>query len=329
MKVSAVIPTFNRRAYVIRAIESVMLQTVPVDEVIVIDDGSNDGTADAIQSCYGDLVRVVRQPNGGVSAARRRGVAEARGQWIAFLDSDDQWPLDRNRELIQATEHLPADVAWLFGDLRFVTDNRQTYSLFAKYGFKVTECPQVFSDPAKIQYPTLLSYLQASFIRREILLELNCFSEDLRISEDVLAAFQVGCRYKFAAIPAVVVNYYHTSDLLPGSLAASLAFGPDVYRAQMMAFAAMITSGERRPWNSHYASAVRGLCMALGDKGPPPRMLAFEQFRYGGFSLKGFAFLCLALTGRRGVQLWNSFATARRRGGMPAEKAILTQNPGR
>jgi glycosyltransferase involved in cell wall biosynthesis len=313
MKVSAVIPAFNRRTYIPRAIDSVIRQTVPVDEILVIDDGSTDGTAEDIESRYGEAVRVVRQPNSGVSMARWRGVREARGEWVAFLDSDDEWTPDRNRELLQVADHVPADLAWIFGDSRFVTDDGESYSLFEEYGLTVTQCPQVFHDSLSIQYPTLFSYLQASFIRREALLELNCFTEGLHSSEDVLAAFQIGCRYKFAAIPSVVVKYYRTSDLASSSLHVNESFHPDTYRSRMMAFAAVIKSGKRRPWNSLYSSAVRGLCLLLDYKQPSPRTLAFEQFRYGGFSFKGIVFMCFALNGRRGVQLWNAIAASRRR----------------
>jgi glycosyltransferase involved in cell wall biosynthesis len=313
MKVSTVIPAFNRRDYLPRAIESALAQTVPVDEILVVDDGSTDGSADFVQSRYGSRVRVVRQPNSGVAGARRRGIMEARGEWIAFLDSDDEWLPDRNRELLKAAELVPPDVAWIFGDLRFVTDEGESPSLFKEYGLVVEEYPKVFLDPLSVLHPTLFSYLQSSFIRREALLELNCFTEGLRSDDDILAGIQIGCRYKFAAIARVVGKYYRTSDLASSSVVVNGCFRPDYYRSRMIAFATVIKSGRRRPWNSLYATYVRGLCQLLDDNGPSPRTLALEQFRYGGFSLKGIAFMCAALTGRPGVQVWNAVAASLRR----------------
>lgn len=321
MKVSAVIPAFNRRPYIVRAIDSVMHQTVPVDEVIVIDDGSTDGTPETVEKHYGDAVRVVRQPNSGPGPARRRGILEARGEWVAFLDSDDEWTPDRNCELLQAAERVPADVAWIFGDLRIVRDDGGSSSFFEEYGLALKECPQLIPDPLSVQYPTLLAYLQASLIRRRVLLELNCFSEGVRSEDDVLAALQVGCCYRFAAIPRPVVKYYRTSDLLSSSVAVNGTSRPDSYRARMMAFAAVIKSGRRRPWNSEYASAVRGLCRSLDKNETSPRRLALEQFRYGGFGFKGVAFMCFALTGRRGIRLWNIIATASRSRILPWARA--------
>jgi glycosyltransferase involved in cell wall biosynthesis len=88
--VTAVIPAYNAERHVAHAIESCLRQTHPPLEIIVVDDGSTDNTADAC-SRFGPQVRVIRKPNGGPASARNRGVADARGDWIALLDADDWW----------------------------------------------------------------------------------------------------------------------------------------------------------------------------------------------------------------------------------------------
>ena len=88
--VSVILPTHNRRHMLAEAIESVLNQTYWPIELVVVDDGSTDGTADLLKS-YGDRVRVITQPQQGVSAARNAGICKASGQWIALLDSDDTW----------------------------------------------------------------------------------------------------------------------------------------------------------------------------------------------------------------------------------------------
>jgi len=90
MRCSVVIPTFNRAGPVSEAIESALAQTHAAHEVIVVDDGSTDGTARVLSS-FGERIIVASQANGGVSSARNAGIALATSEWIAFLDSDDVW----------------------------------------------------------------------------------------------------------------------------------------------------------------------------------------------------------------------------------------------
>ena len=89
--VSAIIPTYNRREWVQLAIDSALAQRGVTLEVIVIDDGSCDGTGDALRTRYNDCIRYIFQENQGESVARNRGAVEARGEFLAFLDSDDLW----------------------------------------------------------------------------------------------------------------------------------------------------------------------------------------------------------------------------------------------
>ncbi len=89
-KVSVVIPTYNYGQFIGEAIESVLVQTLPASEIIVVDDGSTDETEEVV-SLFGDKVRYLRQENRGVSSARNNGTANSSGQFVAFLDADDIW----------------------------------------------------------------------------------------------------------------------------------------------------------------------------------------------------------------------------------------------
>lgn len=110
MDISVIIPGYNAGAWIRRAIESVLNQTVRPAEVIVVDDGSTDDTALLVQD-YGVLVRYIRQQNAGPSAARNLGASRAESEWIAFLDADDEWlRYKMERQLSVMREH--PDLKW-------------------------------------------------------------------------------------------------------------------------------------------------------------------------------------------------------------------------
>src|SRR4051794_10354756 len=92
--VSVIVPAYNYERYLSLAIESALAQTHSPLEVIVVDDGSTDDTP-RVLAAYGDRIRAIRQPNQGAGAARNTGIAASRGDYLAFLDSDDLWRRDK------------------------------------------------------------------------------------------------------------------------------------------------------------------------------------------------------------------------------------------
>jgi glycosyltransferase involved in cell wall biosynthesis len=112
-RVSVVIPCFNHVAYVGEALQSVLGQSRPPDETIVVDDGSTDGSGQTA-SGFAPKVRVLTQPNQGIGAARNAGVSMARGTVIAFLDADDLWPTDSLKLRLDRLEASPT-VDCVFG----------------------------------------------------------------------------------------------------------------------------------------------------------------------------------------------------------------------
>jgi glycosyltransferase involved in cell wall biosynthesis len=139
--VSVVIPTFNRAALIGETIQSILAQTRPASEIIVVDDGSTDDTERVVAS-YGGTVRYHRIDNVGPSAARNVGVSLARGSWIAFCDSDDLWRPTKLERQIWLHELAP-EVEYSFTDFAFfASDEWSSRSRFA-------EAPAEYWEPER------------------------------------------------------------------------------------------------------------------------------------------------------------------------------------
>lgn len=135
--ISVVIPTFNRAKVVPAAIESVLAQTHPAAEIIVVDDGSSDETRQVLAS-YGDRIRAISQENGGLSAARNMGIRNARSEWVAFLDDDDAYVPGR-LAIAAETIHIHPDIDVHATNTAIVNEDGSELDMFAIRGRKATE----------------------------------------------------------------------------------------------------------------------------------------------------------------------------------------------
>lgn len=209
MKVCALIPTYNRRAQVFRAIDSVLAQTVPVDEVIVVDDGSTDGTPDAIRSRYGSQIVLLQQKNAGVSAARNLGIRQARCEWIAMLDSDDIWFPRKNERQKEVLASLGGEFGVCFTDNTFGGNPHMRRSLFQEVGFQSTPGFGPLGDPAECILAGREPFFTSSVLARGSLLhEVGGFDEALVVREDTDVLFRLGfkTRFCFTAEPLAEVD---------------------------------------------------------------------------------------------------------------------------
>jgi glycosyltransferase involved in cell wall biosynthesis len=302
-RISAIVPTFNRRDFVVRAVESILNQQPLPDEILVVDDGSTDGTADLLKRRFGDSIRIIAQENSGVSAARRRGVMEAQGDWIAFLDSDDEWTPGRSRILLSGLETLSGDVDWIFGDTVVIEDEHDEISLYTAQGLVLDASPQAFDSNTSIRFPFQYSLLQSSLIRKSTIMDAGCFSESLRSSEDFLVIFRASLGSRFSAISDVVTKLYRTDDLSSSSLDRSEKQSADYFRARVLAFGEAVPVLGVAPWARLHQEAVRGWCLASAAKGQSVRTLSLQQFRHG-ISPKSVVFSVLAIIGPWAVRLW-------------------------
>jgi glycosyltransferase involved in cell wall biosynthesis len=187
MNFTAVIPTYNRRANVMQAIDSILAQTVPVAEILVVDDGSTDGTAEAIHERYGSRVRVITQKNAGGAAALNTGIREARREWIAFLDSDDVWFPTKIEQQIEALTTLGNEFGACFTDCIFGGGPHSDTTAFENVGLRTSLKFGPLEDGLKYLSDTvgLATWVQSLAVARSVLVGIGGFDETLRCEYDM------------------------------------------------------------------------------------------------------------------------------------------------
>lgn len=200
---SAVIPAYNSAAYLPDAVASVRAQNVSVSEIIVVDDGSTDNTADVVASLGADI-RYLRQNNAGPSAARNAGIAAAHGDFIAFLDADDQWTPEKTaRQLAVFAQHpelalIASDMAETAADGRTILVPSVLDKHRLREGLRALEgrpLPNALSAVLRKNFIPTGTVL----VRRKVFEQVGVFDTHIRYGEDlemwarIAAAFPITC----------------------------------------------------------------------------------------------------------------------------------------
>jgi glycosyltransferase involved in cell wall biosynthesis len=189
--VSVVIPTFNRARQVEAALKSVLAQTYREFEVIVVDDGSTDGTGEALQRIISSQdrsekqVRYFFQPNQGQSTARNKGTDEARGEWVAFLDSDDVWLPEKLEWQVRAIERFQGKCCASITDARLLDNGGMDTTAFRESGKLYEETlgmdPEAVGILVKSRGPFWVSTL---LVRTDVVKQIGWFDPHLEYAED-------------------------------------------------------------------------------------------------------------------------------------------------
>ena len=217
--VTVIIPTYNRGWIIQEAIDSVLKQDFNDFELIVVDDGSDDNTPEILRG-YGKAIKVLRQSNRGVSAARNRGIAEASGRLIAFLDSDDLW--------------LPGKLST---QVKFFETNsdaliNQTQELWIRNGLRANPKKRHHKFSGMIFKRSLELCLvspSAVMIAKKLFNTVGVFDEHLPACEDYDLWLRISCRYPvhLTDAPLVIKRGGHDDQL-------SKAAGLDKYRIRSL-----------------------------------------------------------------------------------------------
>lgn len=273
--ISVIIPAYNSAATLPRALDSVLAQTWPAHEIIVVDDGSTDATNEVMKG-YAERVRYVRQDNAGPSAARNQGVVLASGEWIAFLDADDWYYPERLAKhaqmiasdptlnfLVGNFDYRDSTGALLHDSMSKSTFGRELIVQYGEDGQAVIEgaalgrfIAEQFSDTRMLTLP------------RSTFLELGGFSLDLRICEDVVFLLRLCARSQRAGVscPAGAVYLVHDDGLIRSDRLRAQTETVRALRRQAAAMEAAPLS-IREAWKQLVKSAYLNLAYYLAKHG--------------------------------------------------------------
>lgn len=201
--VSVIIPCYNGEAYLGEAIDSALVQTYPNVQVIVVDDGSTDRSAE-VMAKYGNRIMVVRQRNAGLSAARNAGIASASGSLLAFLDADDWWNPSFLEKMVTALDSSGATIAYC---------GWQNIGIPGKHGEPFIP-PDYEKSPEKLRQ--IISGtrwpVHAAVVRQAAVQEAGGFDTELRSAEDFALWVRIATRHPIILVPEVLAFYRHHGD---------------------------------------------------------------------------------------------------------------------
>jgi glycosyltransferase involved in cell wall biosynthesis len=221
-RISVIIPVYNGAATIRRALDSVAAQSYPPAEIVVVDDGSTDGTAEIVERHAGPI-RLLRQQNQGVSVARNRGAAEATGDWLAFLDADDLYFPDRLKWHADWIADDP-NLDFLTGDQEYRQPNGtvlRTHMINTAAGRMLLEKAGGAIRVVMDRGPEFRAFVAAHFgdthtltVRRETLLELGGYPVGRAVCEDVSLLIRLLARSRRVGVitrPMAAYYLYPTS----------------------------------------------------------------------------------------------------------------------
>ncbi|MBX7149342.1 glycosyltransferase [bacterium] len=206
MFVSVIIPTYNRLVVLKRAIESVLCQTHRDFELIIVDDGSTDGTVEFLRTIEDERLRVISISHAGVSAARNKGITNSRSELVAFLDSDDEWMDDKLEKQLQYIHNNP--------DVRVV----QTEEIWVRDGKRVNPMKKHKKHSGWIFEPCIPLCIvspSAVMIHQEVFKKCGMFDESLPACEDYDLWLRIALEYPIITMDEkLIVKYGGHADQL-------------------------------------------------------------------------------------------------------------------
>lgn len=198
LTVAAIIPVYNQRGTVCEAIDSVLAQTRPADEIVVVDDGATDGSGELVSERYAGKMRIIRQENRGAAGAFNRGIRETHSDLIALLAADDKWFPQKLERHVQFMERHPDCMLSFSARVSYFEAQDETRTGNTSIDKSTYIRKAFFREEA-------LPAGDAVLVRREVFEEVGYFDESLRKCQDTDMWLRIMLRFGFEHIPEPLV----------------------------------------------------------------------------------------------------------------------------
>lgn len=260
-KFSVIIPLYNKQSEIGRTIESVLAQSVVPHEIVVVDDGSTDRSAEIVESFHSPLIKLIRQSNAGECAARNRAMAEATGDYYALVDADDAWKPDFLKTIAGLIEQYPDCGIYSTGFDVINTDGRTPGRTIAVRG--------VVDNFFRQSMTRFVSIPSASVLWSKAVRELGGFPEGMRLGGDQYMWTKIASRYRVCFTPERMTDYY---------MAASNRSAA-IYKPEQTVYSFRDFRGSGDVWLDEYIARVElGKALVISAKGGSEFALSTERF---------------------------------------------------
>lgn len=292
-EISIVMPLYNKEQEVTRAIKSVLSQTVTDFELVVINDGSTDKSPGIVKLINDSRIRIIDQPNAGVSAARNKGISEARADLVAFLDADDEWALDFLESIKRLRDNFPScDVfATNYSFLRANNYRRQTIIRGLHSDFKQGIITDYFRVASQSD-PLICS--SAVAVTKRAIVSVGYFPEGVATGEDLLTWARLAVRYNIAYSAAPQAFFWEPEEL--SDRAGRVPDDSDIVGQELEVLLKTYSGHKSKDLNDYIALWHRmraSIYIRLGE-----RWSALKEIRkavcFSGFNQKLFVYTVLA-----------------------------------
>ena len=299
-RISVIIPTYNRQKLLARAIESVLNQTFKDFELFIVDDGSTDNTKEVVREFQkrDSRIKYIWQENSGAPARpKNTGIKNAKGNYIAFLDDDDEWLSEKLEKQLELFEGLESDLGFVGCNILVINESNK--KIWREYKIPRYSSQIFFEELLEGNFILTSSSIM---IKKEVLDKIGLFDENLKFGDDWDLWLRIAKKYKFDFAPEFLIKYYIHGGCITPNL-------PPMKEAREFEYIFTKYQREYEKYPHIYSIHLRQLASRYCASGQMSkgRKYYIQSIKFNSFNLKSYFYLALSFLGKRTFRKFYNF----------------------